>query len=86
MNRYIEKTNGNKYLTIVPTDESKDTLKKYEEIWTKRRDLIRSKPNNSDDYDKKYIKIKFNSDDDLPLMKTLELRNMIIVVRAVFLR
>ena len=25
---------------------------------------------NSDDYDKKYIKIKFNSDDNLPLKKS----------------
>ena len=30
------------------------------------------------------MKIKFNSDDDLPLNKTLELRKMIIVVRSVF--
>ena len=28
MNRYIEASNGNKYLTVVHTDESKDTLKK----------------------------------------------------------
>ena len=30
------------------------------------------------------MKIKFNSDDDLPVKKTLELYNMIIVVRHVF--
>ena len=30
------------------------------------------------------MKIKFNSDDDLPLNKTLELRNMVIVVTSVF--
>ena len=30
------------------------------------------------------MKIKFNSDDDLPLNKTLELYNMIIVLRSVF--
>ena len=30
------------------------------------------------------MKIKFNSDDDLPLKKTLEIRNMIIVARAAF--
>ena len=30
------------------------------------------------------MKIKFNLDDDLPLNKTLEIRRMIIVVRAVF--
>ena len=40
--------------------------------------------NNSGNYDKKYMKIKFNSDHDLTLNKTLELPNMIIVVRSVF--
>ena len=45
---------------------------------------IDQKANNSDDYDEKYMKIKFNSNDDLSLKKTLELRNMIIVAKAVF--
>ena len=30
------------------------------------------------------MKTKFNSDDDLPLKKTLEFRNMITVVRPAF--
>ena len=30
------------------------------------------------------MKIKFNSDDELPLNKTIEIPSMIIVVRAVF--
>ena len=37
----------------------------------------------SDDYDEKYIKIKFDSDDDLPLNNTIEDYNATIVVRAV---
>ena len=65
----LKKTNGNKYLTLVPTDESKDTLKPYKELWNKIRNLIRSITNKSDNYDEKYIKIKFNSGDDLPLKK-----------------
>ena len=40
--------------------------------------------NNLDNYDEKYMNIKFNSYDYLLLNKTLELHNMIIVVRAVF--
>ena len=36
---------------------------------------------NSDNYDEKYMKIKF---DDLPLNKTLEINSMLIVVRAAF--
>ena len=35
-------------------------------------------------YDKKYIKIDINSDDNLPLNKTLKLHNLIIFVRSVF--
>ena len=30
------------------------------------------------------MKVKFNSDDHLPLKKTLELYNMLIVVRSLF--
>ena len=58
------------------------TLKKYDKIWSKIRDLIRSITNNTDDYDEKYMKIKSNSDDNLLLQKTMELRNMVIVVRC----
>ena len=50
----------------------------------KIRDLIRSITKNLDDYDEKYMKIKFDSDDNLPLNKTVEIPIMTIVVRAVF--
>ena len=35
-------------------------------------------------YDENFMKIKFNSDDELPLNKAIEIPSMIIVVRAVF--
>ena len=38
----------------------------------------------SDGYDKKYMKIKFNLDDELPLNEIMEIFSMIIFVRAVF--
>ena len=63
---------------------AKKKLKKHEELWNKIRDLIRSITKNSDDYDEKYLKIEFDSDDELPLNKTVEIPSMIIVVRAVF--
>ena len=71
-------------MRLVPTNESEDTLNKYEELWNKIRNLITSITNNSDHYDGKYIKIKFNSDDDLSLKKTLEFAKMIVAARAVF--
>ena len=39
---------------------------------------------NLGDYDEKYMKIKFNSDDNLPLNKVLRIHNMKIVIRSVF--
>ena len=43
------------------------------------------KTKSSDDYDEKYMKIKFNSDVQLPLNKTIEIPSMIMVVRNIFL-
>ena len=83
MSGYFEEINKSKYLKLIPTDESKEKVKKYEEPWIKIRDLIRSVTITSDDYDKKYIKVKFNSDDMLPLNKAIEIPCMIIVVQVV---
>ena len=59
---------------LVPITESKSKIKKNEELWSKIRDnLIRSITKNSDDYDEKYMKIKFISDDELPLNKIIEI-------------
>ena len=75
--RYFEETNKSKYSTLVPTNEHKEEIKKHEELWSKIRDLIRSITKNSDDNDEKYMKIKFNSDDELPLDKAIEVSTMI---------
>ena len=69
---------------LVPTNESKEKNKKHEELWSKIRDLIRSITKNSDDYDGKYRKIKYNSDDDLPLNKATKILGMVTFTRAVF--
>ena len=66
VDRYIEENNENKYLTLVSTDKSKDTLKKYTELWDKIKDLIRSITKTPGNYSEKYMKIKFNSDNILP--------------------
>ena len=69
---------------LVPTDESQGTLRNCKELWNNVTDLISSIANTSDNYDEKYKKIKFSSDDNLPLRKTLELRNVVIIVRSLF--
>ena len=67
---------------LVSTNESK---KKHGELWSKIRDLIRSITKNSDDYDEKFMKIKLNANNKLPLNKMIEIPIITIVVRAVFL-
>ena len=60
---------------LVSADESKEKIKKYEELWIRIKDLIRSVTKNSDDndYDEIYMKIKFLSDDELRVNKVVEL-------------
>ena len=79
------KINGNEYLTLALTNESKEKLKNYGVFWIKIRDLIRLIIENSDDYDDKYVKIKFNSDDELHLNKVIETLTVTLVVRDIFL-
>ena len=41
---------------LVPTNESKEKIKKYKELWIKIRDLLRSITKNLDDYDENHMK------------------------------
>ena len=54
------------------------------ELQGKIKDLITSTNYNSDEFDGKYMKIKFTSNGDLPLRKTLELHKIIIANKSVF--
>ena len=66
-------------------DEIKEVLKKYADVWDGIKDKIKAiNGGKGNDYGKDYIKIKFNSDDDLPLNKPLKFYAMIIIIRSVF--
>ena len=79
---YIEERGKNKYLIFDNSfAENKDLLKKYTEFWDAVKQKIK-KINGSKKTD--YIKIKFESDDDLPLNEPLIFYEMHIFVRFVF--
>ena len=84
MNGYFEQINGDKYLMLVSTNEIKDKIKKYEELWIKIRDLIRWVTKKLDDYDEKYMRIKIDTHDKLLLNETIKIPIITIVARAVF--
>ena len=50
----------------------------------KIRDLIRWVTRKLDDYDQKYMRIKIDTHDKLPLNKTIKIPIITIVVRAIF--
>ena len=75
---YIEKTCVNKYLAFDSTYENKELIK------NQRKDKIKEINSEECDYEKDYMKIKFNSDDDLPLNKPLKFYLIRINIRSVF--
>ena len=83
-NGYIEEKGVNKYLIFDSTDENKELLKKYNDVFNGIRNKIKKISGDECDYEKDYMKIKFNSDDDLPLNKPLEFHLMTINIRSVF--
>ena len=82
---YIEEKNGNKYLIFDSVDENKEVLKKYADVWDGIKNKIKAiNGSKENDYRKYYMKIKFNSDDDLPLNKLQKFHVMTIIIRSVF--
>ena len=81
---YIEEKGVNKYLVFDSTDENKELLKKYNDVWNGIKNKIEEVSSGECDYEKDYMKIKFNSDDGLPLNKPLRFHNMTIIIRSVF--
>ena len=86
---YIEEKGVNKYLVFDSTelhsaDENKELLKKYNDVFNGIRNKIKKISDNECGYEKDYTKIKFNSDNDLPLNKKLKFHNITITIRSVF--
>ena len=83
---YIKEKNENKYLIFDDSvNENKKVLKKYGELWNGIKNEIKTiNGGKENDYGKDYMKIKFNSDDDLPLNKPLKFHAMTIIIRSVF--
>ena len=83
-NGYIEEKGVNKYFIFDSTDENKELLKKYNDVWNGIKNKIEEVSSGECDYEKDYMKIKFDSDDDLPLNKPLKFHMMTTTIRPVF--
>ena len=56
-NGYIEEKNGNKYFIFDSTDENKELLKKYNDVWNGIKNNIEEVSSGECDYEKDYIKL-----------------------------
>ena len=63
----IEEKCLNRYLVFDSTDENKELLKKHNDVFNGIRNKIKKINGDECDNEKDHMKIKFNSDDDLPL-------------------
>ena len=84
VNGYLEEKEVNKYLVFDSTDENKEFLKKYNYVFNGIKGKIKELFGDECNYEKNYMKIKFNSDDNLPLNKQLKFHNRTKTIRSVF--
>ena len=82
---YIKENNWGKYLVFTSTDGNKNVLSKFTKLWDKIKHFIETvNEGKKYEYEKDFMKINFNSDDNLPLIKMLKLHMLPAVVRSVF--
>ena len=70
-NGYIKEKTGSKYLIFDSAEENKELLKNYSDFWSVVKNNIEAINSGECDYEKDYMKIKFNSDNNVPLNKPL---------------
>ena len=82
---FIEEKEGDKYFNVASADKNSKVLKKYSEVWSGIKYFI-EKINDSKlgEYNKDYMKIKFNSDDNIPLNKQLNFLSLTVIIRNIF--
>ena len=77
---YIEEKNRNRYLVFPSTDKNKEVLTKCTELWGEIKSLIDKINDKPDEYRKGFMKIKFNSDGNLPLNKIINVNTLLTIL------
>ena len=83
-NGYIKEINEDKYLVFDVTYKNKKLLERYDDVFKRIMDKIKKIDDDWLEYSKDYMKIRFSSDDNLPLNKRLKFYNMTVTIRCVF--
>ena len=71
-------------MIFTSTDKNKEALENYTELWDEGKDQIKTISGNKPiEYERDIMKIKFQSNDDVPLGKILSIPVCIIVAGSV---
>ena len=82
---HFDEKNKNKYLFLDDADEKKEVSKRYEEVWESvKKDIETVNGGERVEYGKHFSKIRFESNDDLPMDTPIKLHLLKIITRCVF--
>ena len=82
---HFEEKNENRYLVLDDVDKNKEVSKKYEKVWEGvKKEIEKINAGEKIEYGKDLRKIRFESNDNLPLNKPIKLRLLIIIIRSAF--
>ena len=82
---HIEEKNGSQYLVFDSTHENKEVSKKYTELWNAFKNETETiNGGKKGEYGKDFMKVNFDTDDNLPLNKQLTFDMLAIIIRSVY--
>ena len=82
---HIEGKNESKYLVFDSIDENREVIEKYTELWDGiKNEIERINSGKEGKYGKDFMKVKFDTVDDLPLNKPLKWHMLTVIIRCAF--
>ena len=80
---HFEEVDGDKYLII--NSENGDVMQKYQEVFNGIKEIIKkiNDYNQPKKYDDNHMKVKFNTDDNIPLNKIIYFPKITIIKRSI---
>ena len=80
---HFEEVDGDKYLII--NSENGDIMQKYQDVFNGIKEIIKKINDYGQPikYDDNYMKIKFNTDDNIPLNKIIYFPTVTVIIRSV---
>ena len=83
----IEKSGENRYLIFASTEKNKVMLRIYKELWDEIKEQTELRTGDKAiKYGKDFMKIRFKTNDDLPLNEIINIPVYVVIVSSIFLK